>query len=186
MMIGADQFVILEHRHAEQCCDAGELDCGNHAAEHACGTPRSTNRSATWTTCLVRATRSNDCLGARPEHGLTLSAPRHRRRGTVQRHRRETRLPRRRAHCAEVRAADPHRVLQHGLEHRLQIARRDCEMTCSTSEVAVCCSSASLRSSVRWRSSLSSRVFSIAMTACAAKFCTSSICLSVNGRTSCR
>ena len=44
-------------------------------------------------------------------------------------------------------------------------------MTFSTSEVAVCCSSASLRSSVRWRSSLSSRVFSMAMTACAAKFC---------------
>ena len=44
-------------------------------------------------------------------------------------------------------------------------------MTCSTSEVAVCCSSASLRSSVRWRSSLSRRVFSMAMTAWAAKFC---------------
>ena len=42
------------------------------------------------------------------------------------------------------------------------------------------------RSSVRWRSSLSSRVFSMAMTAWAAKFCTSSICLSVNGRTSWR
>ena len=60
------------------------------------------------------------------------------------------------------------------------------EMTFSTSVVAVCCSSDSLRSSVRWRSSLSSRVFSMAMTACAAKFCTSSICLSVNGRTSWR
>ena len=58
-------------------------------------------------------------------------------------------------------------------------------MTSSTSEVAVCCSSDS-RSSVRWRSSFSSRVFSMAMTACAAKFCTSSICLSVNGRTSWR
>ena len=34
------------------------------------------------------------------------------------------------------------------------------------------------------RSSLSSRVFSMAMTAWAAKFWTSSICLSVNGRTS--
>ena len=43
-------------------------------------------------------------------------------------------------------------------------------MTLSTSLVAVCCSSASERSSVRWRSSLSSRVFSMAMTACAAKF----------------
>ena len=37
-------------------------------------------------------------------------------------------------------------------------------MTCSTSAVAVCCSSAS-------RVSVISRAFSIAMTACAAKFC---------------
>ena len=47
-------------------------------------------------------------------------------------------------------------------------------MTLSTSAVAVCCCSDS-------RSSLSSRVFSMAMTAWAAKFFTSSICLSVNG-----
>ena len=60
------------------------------------------------------------------------------------------------------------------------------DMTFSTSDVAVCCSSDSLKSSVRWRSSLSSRVFSMAMTAWAAKFCTSSICLPVNGRTSWR
>ena len=38
-------------------------------------------------------------------------------------------------------------------------------MTRSTSEVAVCCSRASLRSSVRWRSSLSRRAFSMAITA---------------------
>jgi hypothetical protein len=50
------------------------------------------------------------------------------------------------------------------------------EMTLSTSEVAVCCCSDS-------RSSLSRRVFSMAMTACRAKFLTSSICLSPNGRT---
>src|SRR5262245_46728627 len=42
-------------------------------------------------------------------------------------------------------------------------------MTSSTSAVAVCCCSDSVRSSVRWRSSLSRRVFSIAMTACFAK-----------------
>ena len=60
------------------------------------------------------------------------------------------------------------------------------EITWRTSDVAVCCSSASERSSVRCRSSLSSRAFSMAMTACLAKFLTSSICLSVNGRTSCR
>ena len=52
-------------------------------------------------------------------------------------------------------------------------------MTCSTSAVAVCCSSAS-------RVSVISRAFSIAITACAAKFCNSAICLSVNGRTSWR
>ncbi len=52
-------------------------------------------------------------------------------------------------------------------------------MTLSTSAVAVCCSS-------DCRSSLSSRVFSMAMTACLAKFVSSSICLSVNGRTSWR
>ena len=52
-------------------------------------------------------------------------------------------------------------------------------ITRSTSDVAVCCSS-------DCRSSLSSRVFSMAMTAWAAKFFTSSICLSVNGRISCR
>src|ERR1700730_1136075 len=54
-------------------------------------------------------------------------------------------------------------------------------ITCSTSDVAVCCSSNSLRSVVRWRSSLSSRAFSIAMTACAAKLVTSAICFSVKG-----
>ena len=52
-------------------------------------------------------------------------------------------------------------------------------MTCNTSAVAVCCSNAS-------RVSVISRAFSIAMTACAAKFCNSAICLSVNGRTSWR
>ena len=59
-------------------------------------------------------------------------------------------------------------------------------MTLSTSLVAVWYSSDSSRSSVRWRNSPSSRAFSIAMTACAAKFCSSAICLSVNGRTSLR
>src|SRR6516165_7150550 len=46
------------------------------------------------------------------------------------------------------------------------------EMTLSTSDVAVCCSS-------DCRSSLSNRAFSMAMTACAAKFLTNSICLPV-------
>jgi len=52
-------------------------------------------------------------------------------------------------------------------------------MTCNTSAVAVCCSKAS-------RVSVISRAFSMAMTACAAKFCSSAISLSENGRISCR
>ncbi len=52
-------------------------------------------------------------------------------------------------------------------------------MTCKTSAVAVCCSNAS-------RVSVNSRAFSIAMTACAAKFSSSAISFSVNGRTSFR
>jgi hypothetical protein len=50
-------------------------------------------------------------------------------------------------------------------------------ITRNTSDVAVCCDNDS-------RSSLSSRVFSMAITACAAKFVTSPICLSVHGLTS--
>ena len=52
-------------------------------------------------------------------------------------------------------------------------------MTCNTSAVAVCCANAS-------RVSVNSRAFSIAMTACGAKFSTSTMCLSENGRGSCR
>ena len=55
------------------------------------------------------------------------------------------------SHCI----ADADGVLQHGLEHWLKIAG-ELEMTLSTSDVAVCCSSASSRSRVR-RSSCSCR-----------------------------
>ena len=76
----------------------------------------------------------------------------------------------------ELRLADTRRILQHGPEHGSS-SPGELEMTWSTSEVAVCCCSDS-------RSSLSRRVFSMAMTACVAKFSTNAICLSVNGRTS--
>ena len=52
--------------------------------------------------------------------------------------------------------------------------RADRLITLSTSAAAVCCCNNS-------RSSFSSRVFSMAMTACAAKLCSSSTCLSVKG-----
>ena len=70
------------------------------------------------------------------------------------------------------------RVLQNGIKYRPQSTGRTAD-DLSTSAVAVCCCRDS-------RSSLSSRVFWMAMTACAAKFFNSSICLSVNGCTSCR
>ena len=56
-------------------------------------------------------------------------------------------------------------------------------MTLSTSAVAVCCSSDSVSSRVRACTSSNSRTFSIAITAWSAKVVTSSICLSVKGRT---
>ena len=56
-------------------------------------------------------------------------------------------------------------------------------MTRRISPVAVCCSSASVRSRLRASSSWNRRTFSIAMTAWSAKVLRSSICLSVNGRT---
>ena len=59
------------------------------------------------------------------------------------------------------------------------------EITRRMSLIAVCCSSDSASSRERCCSASNSRVFSIAMTAWSAKVSTSSICLSVNGRTSC-
>ena len=58
-------------------------------------------------------------------------------------------------------------------------------MTCSTSDVAVCCSSASDSSRVRACTSSNSRTFSIAITAWSAKVSSNSICLSVKARGCC-
>ena len=74
----------------------------------------------------------------------------------------------------QSRAADSTRVLS-----TVGKSKVDRLMALSTSAVPVCCWSDS-------RSSLSSRAFSMAMTAWAAKFVTSAICLSVKGRTSWR
>src|SRR5262249_11514400 len=69
--------------------------------------------------------------------------------------------------ASQRRTADSTSVLSTALRSKVERL-----MTLSTSAVAVCCWSDS-------RSSLSSRGFSMAMTALAAKFLTSSICLSV-------
>ena len=47
-------------------------------------------------------------------------------------------------HVSESGLANAHRVCEYDLENRLH-SPGDVEMTCSTSEVAVCCSNASLR-----------------------------------------
>ena len=72
---------------------------------------------------------------------------------------------------AKLGVADANGILQHGCKHRLKIAggaaddlqhlRRGCLLLQRFGEVG----------RVRWRSSLSSRAFSMAMTAWAAKFC---------------
>ena len=61
--------------------------------------------------------------------------------------------------ASQSRAAD----FNKGLQHQVRQSNADRPMTSSTSAVAVCCSSDS-------RSSFSSRAFSMAMTAWAAKF----------------
>jgi hypothetical protein len=79
-------------------------------------------------------------------------------------------------HNSKSRFAEAASPFQHRIEHRGKIAGDEL-MTCNTSAVAVCYSNAS-------RVSVISRAFSIAITACAAKFSTSVICLSENARTS--
>ena len=81
--------------------------------------------------------------------------------------------------ASQIRAA----FRQHGLNTG---SKSPGELADDTQDFAKSPSAARFSEIVSLRNSLSSRVFSMAMTAWAAKFCTSSICLSVNGRTSCR
>ena len=64
----------------------------------------------------------------------------------------------------EVSFAKTCRITEHGVENWLQIAG-GAEMTCNTSDVAVCCSSDSVSSRVRCCSASNNRTFSMAMTA---------------------
>ena len=70
---------------------------------------------------------------------------------------------------AEGGVADTDSVLQHRCKDRLQPRQANSMMTCSTSEVAVCCSSDSVSSRVRCCSASNSRTFSIAISAWSAK-----------------
>ena len=74
--------------------------------------------------------------------------------------------------------AETHRILQHGVENRLKLTG-ELEMTCNTSEVAVCCCK-------RFAQLVEQARVLDSDDGLAAKFLTSSICFSVKGRTSCR
>src|SRR5262249_27770437 len=77
-----------------------------------------------------------------------------------------------------VGLAESSRRLHQRVQNDLQIEGRAADDLQHLGGAVCCCSDS--------RSSLSSRVFSIAITAWAAKFVTSSICFSLNGRTSWR
>ena len=83
---------------------------------------------------------------------------------------------------AELGLANARRILQHRVEHRLQLAGRagDDLQHLARRGLLLQRLAEIVRALAQF---LQQRVFSMAMTACAAKFCTSSICLSVNGRT---
>ena len=76
------------------------------------------------------------------------------------------------------RAAQTHRFFEHRIEHRRKIAGRGIDDLQHLGGRGLLFQAS--------RVSVISRAFSIAITACAAKFCNSAICLSENGRTSWR
>ena len=118
-------------------------------------------------------------FGARTDDRLALPLLDIGRRQAVHRDRAET-VALGKPQNAELGAADARGIVQHGLNTGSS-SPGELEMTRSTSEVAVCCSSASESSRVRACTSSNSRTFSIAITAWSAKVWTSSICLSANG-----
>ena len=71
MVIVADELVILEHRHAEQCLHASLLDRGNHARTTlAVGLVNQEVGDVHH--LLGPGDATKDRLGARPEQGLRL------------------------------------------------------------------------------------------------------------------
>jgi hypothetical protein len=178
-----DQFIRFEHWHTKIGPDAGGIDRGN----------------CQWVTCNIGLIGSQIgkmdrlpglsnavewSLSAVPGHHAAaplagVSLCQHTVEGGIS----ET-VSLAEPHGSVARLTKAHRVRQYCLKDWLQFTRRCTFMMRSTPAAAVCCSNASPRSVVRWRNSLSSRAFSIAMTACAAKFWTCAICLLVNGRTS--
>ena len=169
----ADQFALLEHRHQKHRSRGRHFDKAESAGSRflappprplrqcaAPVSPRRRVRAASWAGSQDRlaATSSMNAGGA-----LCIAAARNPPSSTSQR----------KPNSASQIAGG---VFQHGLKDRLQLTRR------GTDDAQYVRGRRLLLQ--RLAHSLSSRVFSMAMTAWAAKVLTSSICLSVNGRTS--
>ena len=134
---GADQIGVLEHGHKQNGPNMPQLDAGNRvgiAIEIALlrrEVDNVNNLLRLHHATKVRATgaqrRSSALLGQGWRRVMCNGEAEH--------------LPIAQIHVSKVRFADAGCVREHGLEHRLQLAWRAELMTCSTSEVAVCCCS---------------------------------------------
>ena len=177
MMIAADQLVLLEHRHGDQCADA--RDVGTSARQLIAGKvgfrrTKIGNMDRLTGPDGVDRWRLPDCHGARLRccHRFSCRRARHE-------------APR----CGNASPSQSHMCAELASHRRIAFPawrRTPAEVAGRTGDDLQHLGGGGLLLQATSRSSLSSRVFSMAMTACAAKFFTSSICLSVNGRTSCR
>ena len=169
----ANQLAVLEHRDDEQRPCAGKFWRCRSLIVDVGRAPRRRRASAR---CLVATARHDRALGPGRMTGSRIAIRRIPRGASC---RAAARKPRRRAATAipnRLRRCGSHSPAS--LEYRLQARQA------SRNDLQHFRSRGLLLSDSR--SSLSSRVFSMAMTAWAAKFCTSSICFSVKGRTSWR
>ena len=157
MTIVPDQLVVLEHRHSERVRSAGRsAEATRPGSRRDSPDRRERRQCGHGCACRDRLDQCRSCeLGRSTGLRCALFDERRRR---VMHGDRSKRIAVAQPDRAELGLAEPRRVLQHRLEHRLQARRANELMTCNTSAVAVCCCSDS-------RSSLSSRVFSMAMTA---------------------
>ena len=165
---GADQLTVLKHRNRQSCVplsrgsDAvGPLPRTRDPSLHICDVDGSLRPSARPALCPRRGSASaRHILGKRrrPPGG------RDARNVSVEYWNMSQNLLRKGASRSRQQP-----------EHWLQFPRRRL-ITLETSEVAICCSSASVSSRFRACSASNSRVFSMAMTAWSAKVSRSSIC----------
>ena len=175
---GADGAAFSQHRHAKYRAEAAVAT--RSLAGHGNSARRSAWTSATWTVAPIEHRAA--CHRPVDREGRVADSPdRQSGRGGRRRARRIS-VPTSRSTASE-RLAEP-AALSAIASNTGWTSVGEPEMTRRISPVAVCCSSASVRSRLRASSSLNSRTFSMAMTAWSAKVFTSSICVAVKGLTS--